>query len=274
MMRQQRLSLTSLVLISLCVPFRVIGADDDAVKKEESAQRLADMKRSVEPVRITIGESEKEPLVRVDEPILRWSNPLIPIVDATVFLWTHNGRPALITQVAEVPREGLALEFQSLSTEPLRGQLREQPWAPVLGIKWLRAPTTEVPAATPVARLIQMRKIAERFQVLDIFEFKDPNQLRLIPKPLYRYAAPDFSVRDGALFSFALGTDPEVMMLVESQKVEGAEVWMIAFARLTGYACRVTLDNKEVWASYTLSHPIPASSPFMTLPWVRVNRSK
>ena len=273
-MRQLRMIFVLLTLFGVCTPPHLIGADDDAVKKEAAAVRLADMIKSVESVKVSIGETDMRELVRVKEPLQRWSNPVVQIVDATVFLWTDNGRPAAISQVAEVRDEGLALEFQSLTTKPLRGDLRGLPWAPPKGITWLRAPTNEAPAKTPVARLIQMRKLAERYQISDIFEYKDPNQLRLIPRPLYRYSAPDDGVLDGALFSFALGTDPEVIALVESQKVEDADVWMIAFARLTGFACRATLDDKEVWASHLLAHPIPSQSAFMTLPWVRVNRQK
>ncbi|MBC7817904.1 MAG: hypothetical protein IAG10_13515, partial [Planctomycetaceae bacterium] len=142
MMRQQRLGLVPLFLISLCVPLSLNGADDDATK-EESARRLAEMKKTIESVELTIGKEGTDKLIRVDEPIQRWSNPIVHIVDATVFLWTRDGRPAAVSQVAEVTREGVWQEFQSLTTEPLQGKRDGQSyWAPtVAGIKWLRAPT-------------------------------------------------------------------------------------------------------------------------------------
>ena len=266
-MQQQRLSLVSLLLISLCVPLDVLGADDDAAKKEESARRLVVMKKTIDSVEITIGKDGTDKLVRVDEPIQRWSNPLVRIVDATVFLWMRDGRPAVVSQVADVTDEGVWQEFQSLTTEPLLGTRDGGSyWTPTAaGIKWERAPTTEAPAATPELRRVQMRKIAEKFRVADLFEFKEPNQLRLLATPLYRYSAPKVGVRDGALFSYALGTDPEVLLLIEAQQESNAAAWKVAFARLTGFACRATLDDKEFWSCKVMPFPYPPDSTFFSI---------
>ncbi len=275
-MRQQRLSIVSLVLITLCVSLSAIGADDDAAKKEVAAQRLVVMKKTVGGVDVTIGKGGSEKLTRVDEPIQRWSNPIVRIEDATVFLWTLDGRPAVVSQVADVTDEGVWQEFQSLTAQPLLATRDGQSyWAPTAaGIKWQRAPTTESPASTPELRRIQMRKIAEKFRVADLFEFKEPNQLRLLATPLYRYSAPKVGVRDGALFSYALGTDPEVLLLIEAQQEGDAETWKVAFARLTGFACRATLDDKEVWSCKVMPFPYPPDSTFFSIQVTSSNRSK
>ena len=156
---------TSLKLVvAALLPVAVFWrADDDAVKKEESARRLAAMKKTVDAFEITVGKNGADRLARVDEPIQRWSNPIVRIVDATVFLWTRDRRPVAVAQVAEVSGDGVWQEIQSLTTEPLQGKRDGQSyWAPTAaGIKWLRAPTTEVPAGTPELRRIQMRKIAD-----------------------------------------------------------------------------------------------------------------
>jgi hypothetical protein len=266
MMRWLPLVVVSLFLISLCIPSPLtVAADDEA--KEEAARRLTAMKKIIEGVDLAIGQRGADKLVRVDEPIQRWSNPVIPIRDATVFLWTHEGRPAAVAQVADVPDKGLWQEFQSLTTEPIQGQAGGRKWSPrTPELKWLRAHATEAPAKTSELRRVQMRKIAEKYQVSDVFEFKDPNQLRLLPTPLYRYAVPKSGVLDGALFSYALGTDPEVLLLIESQKVEEVDTWMVAFARLTGFACRATLDDKEVWSCKVLPWPTPTESTFFAIP--------
>ena len=265
-MRRPRKSFVLLFLISICVSTSLMLADDDK-SKEESAQRLVAMKKIIANVELTVGKEGADKLVRIEEPIQRWSNPVIPITDATVFLWTHDGRPMVVAQVAEVADKSLWQEFQSLTTAPLQGRLGGRNWVPTTPeLKWLRAPTTERPAATAELRRIQMRKIAEKYRVSDVFEFKEPNQLRLLPTPLYRYAAPKAGVLDGALFSFALGTDPEVLVLIESQKVDEADVWLVAFARLTGFACQATLDDKEVWSSKVLPWPTPTNSTFFAIP--------
>ncbi len=258
-----RIILSLSVLVMMTSDIR--AADPPA--KDESAGRLGLMKKAVGGVEVTIGKDGSEKLTRVDEPIQRWSNPLVRIVDATVFLWTRDGRPTAVSQVADVTDEGVWQEFQSLTTEPLRGTREGQSyWTPTAaGIKWERAPTTETPVATPELRRVQMRKIAEKFRVADLFEFKEPNQLRLLATPLYRYSAPKAGVRDGALFSYALGTDPEVLLLIEAQQEGDAETWKEAFARLTGFACRAALDDKEVWSCKVMPFPYPPDSTFFSI---------
>lgn len=276
MKRQLCLSFASLVVLCLCAAMNLIGAEDDAAKMDESARRLMSLKKTISNVEITMGKDGTDKLVRVDDPIQRWSNPLVRIVDATVFLWTRDGRPAVVSQVADVTDEGVWQEFQSLTTEPLRGTRDGQSyWAPTAaGIKWERAPTTEAPAATAELRRVQMRKIAEKFRVADLFEFKEPNQLRLLATPLYRYSAPKAGVRDGALFSYALGTDPEVLLLIEAQQEGDAETWKVAFARLTGFACRATLDDKEVWSCKVMPFPYPPDSTFFSIRITPPNRGQ
>lgn len=237
------------------------AADDDDAKKEASARRLVAMKAEIDKFELTIGDGKSKALVRLDEPVQRWNNPIVPVVDATVFLWTHNGRPAVIAQLAEVPSRGLCIEAHSLTAEPVVGQFRGDRWAPTPpGVKWLSASTDEVPAATAELRRIQMRTIAERYQVTDLFDNKR-NELRLIPRPLYRYSALEAGILDGALFSFALGTDPEAIIMVESQKEAGVDTWKVAFARMTGYACEAKLDGKEIW-SCRPGWPYPPTSAF------------
>ncbi len=248
-MRQRRLSFLCLILASLSIPFSALGDEGDAAKKEESAKRLAALKKLIAGVEVTAGKERANKLERVEEPILRWSNPIVKIVDATVFVWTRDGRPVVVSQLADVTDLGVWHEYQSMTTEPIQAKRNGQTeWAPTVGgIEWKRAPTTEAPSGTPELRRVQMRKIAEKFQINDDFDFK-PSQLRLLPTPLYRYSAPKLGVKDGALFTYVFGTDPEVMLLIEARKEGDAETWMVAFARLTGFACQATLDDKEFWS--------------------------
>ena len=262
-----KMLLSLAVIVAMTADARADDPPAKAVKEPKEDSSPTVMKKTIDSVEITIGKDVTDKLVRVDGPIQRWSNPLVRIVDATVFLWTRDGRPAVVSQVADVTDEGVWQEFQSLTTEPLLGTRDGQSyWAPIAaGIKWERAPTTEAPAATPELRRVQMRKIAEKFRVADLFEFKEPNQLRLLATPLYRYSAPKAGVRDGALFSYALGTDPEVLLLIEAQQEGDAETWKVAFARLTGFACRATLDDKEFWSCKVMPFPYPSDSPFFSI---------
>jgi hypothetical protein len=250
-------------LLTVIVTLECLRGDDDHedARREAAAKRLAVMKAEIDKFELSIGDGNTQKLVRLDEPIQRWNNAIVPIVDATVFLWTCDGRPAVIAQLAQVPRIGLCLEAHSLTSEPLFGRFRGRRWAPAPpGVEWLPAPNDEAPAATAELRRIQMRKIAESYRVSDLFD-NTLNELRLVPNPLHRYSCPESGILDGAIFSFALGTDPEVMILVESQKKGDANVWKVAFARMTGYACEAKLEGNKVW-SCKFDHPYPPTSVF------------
>ena len=42
-------------------------------------------------------------------------------------------------------------------------------------------------------------------------------KFRLAPQPLLRYRDPDALEREGAVFAFAMDTDPEVLLLIENR---------------------------------------------------------
>ncbi|MDA1054066.1 MAG: hypothetical protein O3C40_26760 [Planctomycetota bacterium] len=257
----------SLAIICTLLTGMAVAQEEDRVDSAKArAARLASMKGSLEDIELTItlnGANEK--LTRVEEPIQRWNNPVVQISDATVFVWTLGGLPTVIAQVAELFDGDLWQEFQSLSPESLDGRYgNESFWAPTSdGIRWMSASIAGLPAETTEARLIQMRRVVQRLQASDLFEFKKPSRLRLLSTPLYRYSAPKAGVLDGAIFSFALGTDPEVMVIVEAHKDRDAHKWMMAFARMTGFACTVTLDEKEIWSCHAMPWPHPRASTFM-----------
>ena len=61
-----------------------------------------------------------------------------------------------------------------------------------------------------------------------------------MPNPLYHYSSERHGVIDGAVFGFAQGTNPEVVLLVEAVKTEeGSLKWRVAATRLTRYAVQL-----------------------------------
>ncbi len=82
----------------------------------------------------------------------------------------------------------------------------------------------------------------------------DREELRLLPRPLYRYDLKDSqaanpTLQDGALFGFVMGTDPEVVLLLEAVSRDGRSVWQYAFARATSGGLEAKLDGKVVWVA-------------------------
>ena len=66
-------------------------------------------------------------------------------------------------------------------------------------------------------------------------------------QPLYRYADEERGLIDGAIFSFAAGTNPEALLLVECRKTGDAPAWHAAFARFGANRCQARKGEAVVW---------------------------
>ena len=49
------------------------------------------------------------------------------------------------------------------------------------------------------------------------------------------------------MFAFVMGTDPEVVLLLEAVEREGNLVWQYGIARATAYAVEASLGDEVVW---------------------------
>jgi hypothetical protein len=110
------------------------------------------------------------------------------------------------------------------------------------------APIPEAPvvAKKKSDRTFQMRELASRF---DAHQFwKERFELRLLPKPIYRYEDADHGIVDGAVYALVHGTNPEVLLLLEAHSnADGSAHWKVGFGSLAGARCVVRLDEKEFW---------------------------
>lgn len=107
----------------------------------------------------------------------------------------------------------------------------------------------EPPANSPARRLVQMRELARRFRASSYKDDGAPNELRLMPQPLFRYQDNAQGTVDGALFAFAEGNDAEALLLIEattSARGAGGR-WRYTLARMTSYRVAVRLDDQEVF---------------------------
>jgi hypothetical protein len=188
-------------------------------------------------------------------PILDWSNPERNTLFGATFVWTYEGRPELIGS-AYGRAQYLRHEFHSLSTEPMVAKQsgsqvhRFQP-----GIEWRELAGGPEPAASYALRLTQLRRQAERFQMMMIFrrprEVHHP--LRMLPRPIYR--SPASAVDEVALFVFVQGTDPECVLLLEANS---DKTWRYAFARQNEASLQADLDGKQV-LDMPPHQPLPGS---------------
>lgn len=251
----------------------------EATEKEESESAKAQQKKWNEFYRtdaaayaIFLNGDREKVLKMQPDPVLLWSNPVrVGETNGAVFVWTHNGRAEAVgTVFSHLSRQDpgkryIAHSFHSLSLEPLtaeRGEARA--WSiDVPGIQLERVAKAPVPANTAALRLTQMRDLAREFSAATNLDGVD-QELRLVPQPLYRYESSSPEVVDGALFTFVTGTDPELMLVIEARRIDGAPVWQYGAGRFTDLP--LTLRRKEavLW-KYDPGIPVDnAKSPYIS----------
>ncbi len=207
------------------------AAGDNGSKLAAAAQRLAleELKQAAMRYRIVKEPGARTPLVLRTEPVLHWTNPVRHTATGAVFLWLADGRPEVVASFYRYTYEGKTVqdeEFQSLSVTGLTASRDGRDvWSPPKeGLSFAPIAGAPRPAATPAERLRQMRALAQEFRAFfDVPE--DKSELRLLPKPLYRYETNRPDLLDGALFAFVLATDPEVLLVIEARPADGTPIW-------------------------------------------------
>lgn len=211
-------------------------------------------------------------------PALRWTSPTRPrTTQGLTLLHVDEGRPVAVTSVFPWGDKWLAHEFDSLSRRPIEARENGRRfWHPLRGLDFQAVPDAPTPADSKAARLRQMKVMARDFgsTLLGLQEDdSDREALRQLPKPLYRYDPPeDADVLDGMIIVFAIGTDPESLLLLEAFKVDEHYQWQYCFVRQTIGALNGSYRNNVVWnfpkfppldnphsTVFGISKPLPAA---------------
>lgn len=217
-----------------------------------SRQTLETMQRHVSSLQAVIRAPQdvETPLKLVPTPVLRYSDPGGITTDASIWIWGHGGRPPIVagifflTQEEREPKwscELLSLADGVVSVRSAAGWS----WMPESGgLKWLRVGKDD--AENDRQRLRQMKAVAGQYEVTT-FERELRTQLRLMVQPLHRYMDKNAGINDGAIFSYAAGTNPEALLLVESRENGGESAWYVAFARFGANRIEAKTGDTKVW---------------------------
>jgi hypothetical protein len=240
---------------------QLFAADEESTGNEAQveAKRLNErIEKSVDWYDVYPDVDSKEPLK--PQPVLRWRNVARGQAgEAMMVFWAWHGRPVAMASI--FPWEGrLHHEFGSLSrTARLVARDRDTiVWSPdAPGVEFHDVPDGPEPADNPAMRLRQMRSIAERFSSTMTGwkgDNSDREELRLLPRPLMRYDLKDAKsvypdLVDGAAYAFAMGTDPEVVLVLEAVASAGEMRWQYGLARATSGGLEARLEGKVVWVA-------------------------
>jgi hypothetical protein len=217
-------------------------------REESLAARRFDLMRSRVGAATARSDDPDFPARFSDRPIFRYSDPARGYVAAAVWRLGDEGRPkALLTTELDRKDHGppcIAYEYASLTATPFTLTSEDIRWSPSgTQYEFRPVPRAPAPADTPQRRLAQMRDLARRFAARE--EVKGERcELRLLPAPVCRYAPSGDARADGAIFFFAFGTNPEVVLLLESD----GRSWNYAAGRMTGaQVVELTLGGAVAW---------------------------
>lgn len=225
-------------------------ADDDLAARAEPAPSLRKLiDGAVGDVQI-FADAESDKAARA-VVALRWANNARGSEDGMTVLYVHDGRPLAVACL--YPWDGkLVREFSVLSLDRIvarrDGALIWQPQEP--GLKFADIPEAPEPEPKAAPRLRQMKSLASHFQSTMLgwrTDNTDREELRLLPRPLYRYEPAAGRIFDGAVFAFVMGTDPESLLLIEAVNEGDAKRWQYAFVRRTSGELEGRHRGQIVW---------------------------
>ncbi len=201
---------------------------------------------------ISLGAGSSEPTMPI--VALRWPNTIRGSSDGATVIWVANGRPEAIAAMYTF-KTNFVHEFNSLSRGRIVADRDDQTvWHPATnGLQFQPIDGAPEPARTRRLRLRQMKALAKEFSAKFLGWKSDNSQvepLRRMSTPLYRYEIKDpASVQDGVLFAFVSGTDPEVVLVLESFRVGDAYQWQYAFVRRSSAGLKARHKDQLVWAA-------------------------
>lgn len=266
---KERGSAAAMAVALLALTARAEEASDQAAQRARHIEIISDY---VARHRFTADSAPDELLELRPEPLMYWTNPTRFRCFGGIYVWTRNDRPLAFCGIYVFgENEGVKVsrEFHTLTEEALEAQFEgERIWAPAnSGIEFLPLPDAGQPAETAAARLRQMKAIASQFAITISKQNTPSETLRVLPRPIYRYADADGGVVDGALIAFVQGTDPEAILLIEAHSNDDDVQWHYTIARCTAWGVTARLGGATVFEvpPYYGSGQHPISSPFFCL---------
>jgi hypothetical protein len=249
-------SLSATILAILVVPCNGPGDGGKASAQapadaQSSSDRLRQMKALANTFTVAGVAADRPPLGPGAEPVFRYDEAARGFLDGTIWTFGGPGRPQAVLK-AEIHVKGIVYGLVSLAPEALSASgINGWRWSSTrAGLDLKPIPGAPAPAATGRERLRQMRELARRFSALeDDGPVHGKFTLRLLPQPIHHYTDPASDNLDGAIFGFATGTNPDLLLVIESIRVSGpsASPWKYSFARIGGADLSGRLDGEVVW---------------------------
>ena len=230
--------------------------EKDASAAADEAYRLAAEKLvGGIDLEVSLRDEKWAKVKQLEKPLLYYGDPTRENDRGSVWGWGEKGRPLALIELYQNVNDRTKWVYAVCNTSggKLRASRGGNPW-------WREndsaselkdVPGAPAPAADATQR--QLKQLAGKFTG---HQFWDPDnsryELRRLEKPLHTYRDPDAGILDGALYTLANGTNPEIVLFVEARvnpKDATKSVWQYAVGRLAHAELHMAYDGKEVFAA-------------------------
>jgi hypothetical protein len=168
-----------------------------------------------------------------------------------MFIWTSNGKCVLAGSILSYDmaanQRRVAHEFHSFSENKIQGGHRQFPVemeAP--GVKFEEIAGAPKVSKSRALRLVQLRRLAKSFEATTLAGGEVVRPLRALDQPIFRYETENID-DDGAVFAYVTGTDPELLVTIESRSTKDGPKWHFAAARFTDLPITLSYKKAPVW---------------------------
>lgn len=238
---------------------------EDAPDAQKSSAAITKMQGEMSKIKFAvIRDRGKEVDAELkSEPIFRYADPQRAFPDAALWIWTLGGRPVGFSKLERIG-EDKTLSWQYCLTSANDERLAVR-WSDGIVWKSRKAAFTfqstddkDAVQKTSSLRLVQLRNIARHFRASTTDRESNPEEMRLLAQPIYRYSSPESSVVDGAVFGLVSnGTNPDALLLIQVRQPEkeSQPVWEYGCLALSGDKVSFELDGKTVFQHPGASGP-------------------
>jgi hypothetical protein len=231
----------------------------DEPNERQRAQLLAQMRSLAEHTKVQFAEGGRQPEL-VKDPAFRYDDQPRRFIDATLWVWTDQGRPVAFQKIEAVESGDNNPSsphwqycFTSVSSDLLSAEWpsKHRFRATEPGVTF--RPLEDAPAVAKgsAERKRQARELVRRFSARILPDPRETNSsqdMRLLSTPLFDYADSQTKEYQGAVFGFSTnGTNPDLLLLLEVRGEKDKAAWHFAPARMTVGAVTLRWREAKVW---------------------------
>jgi hypothetical protein len=266
---------TTQILVNVCLLivaiFIVATASADPPKEAQEAKKdktekgtepdvgeeyKRDAEKLVSGIDVEIFSDDKWSKVkRIEKPLLYYGDLTRDNDRGSVWGWGEKGRPVALLELWQHVDDRSNWYFCICNTSggKVRAKRGGDPWwsENESAVELKDVPDAPVPSSEAPQRQRQLKQLAQKFKG---HEFWDPNnsrfELRRLEKPLHTYKDEDSGIMEGALYTLANGTNPEIMLFLEARvdpKDKTKSSWQFVVGRSAHAELHLEYDGKEVF---------------------------